>query len=318
MGLGKELFEGPLEDDFLCGLCGQVLLNPVTAGCQHVFCQQCVIRKMKSRVTKPVCPVCSLNLSLDMKDTTVEFKLKLLNLNVRCNHKCGESFVLAELPDHIEACPNAPVECDFKGRGCKRTIKRCDKRKHSDECDFREVECEACGHRTIYRELCTHQSRVRCLENKLKQQIIREKKATSREIIRHRERLIKDNAKLDQQQRKKILSHAIALSSRKHGRQSVNFDESFSEEYAETGADGVFLTENTNDEYSRRHVQTDDNQNMTDLKRMATKTPHSSRSGFATQMCAQCNRKFKPDQNTCTSCRWHVGPMVSNIFILGT
>jgi len=38
-----------------------------------------------------------------------------------------------------------------------------------------------------------------------------------------------------------------------------------------------------------------------------TKTPHSSRSGFAMQICAQCNRKFRPDLNQTASCRWHIG-----------
>ena len=222
MGLDRELFPGDVNKEFLCRLCSQVLLNPVTAGCEHIFCQSCIVRTMKSQTIKHACPTCSAKLSYKMVDTSVEFKLQLLNLVMQCSHKCGASFILAELPDHMDVCPFAPTECNFKG--CNRTIKRCDVRKHQDECDFRLVECEACGHHTIYLELFTHQSRVRCLEKKLKQQIIRERKAASREINRHREKLFRDNARLDQHQRKQLVNHAKILNNRKLGRRMSRED----------------------------------------------------------------------------------------------
>lgn len=250
MGLDRELFTGEVGEEFLCGLCSQVLLNPVTTGCEHIFCQSCVVRKVKSRVSKPECPECNATISLNMADTSVEFKLKLLNLIITCTHKCGESFVLAELPDHMEICPNAPVDCEFRLKGCKRKVKRCDKRKHQDECDYRPVECEACGHQTIYRELFTHQSRVRCLEKKLKQQIIRERKAASREINRHREKLFRDNVRLDQHQRKKLVSHAKSMSVKKNNRK-MSKDEVDSEFEFSTG-EVVFLSEDRVQEYNEQ------------------------------------------------------------------
>jgi len=264
MGLDRALFDEEVEEDFLCRLCHQVLLNPVTSGCKHVFCQACVIRKMKSRTTRHVCPVCSSALSLDMSDTPVDFKLKLLNLSIKCAHKCGDSFALSELPDHMDVCPFAPVPCDFKEKGCKRTIKRCDKTKHCKECDYREVECEACGFHTIYCELFTHQSRVRCLERKLKQQVIRERKAASREISRHREKLSKDTTRLELQQRRKQLTHAMALTSRKQERQITGSSNS---NYSNVSCDitrndeemngGVFLTENVLHEHDRATMNED-------------------------------------------------------------
>ncbi|XP_052262420.1 E3 ubiquitin-protein ligase PDZRN3-like [Dreissena polymorpha] len=307
MGLDRELFEGEVAEEFLCGICHQVLLNPVTAGCFHMFCQACVIRKMKSRVTKPVCPVCSAALSLNMTDTPIEFKLKLLNLSTQCSHNCGDAFVLAELPDHMDVCPNAPVQCHFTAQGCPRKVKRCDLRKHLHECDFREVECEACGFRTLYRELFTHQSRVRCLEKKLKQQIIRERKASSREIIRHREKLVKEHAKFDQQQRKRILSHAKSQASRKSERQTTAGSECGDSEFDfATTQESVFLTEDVINRHNQQRHHSEEAKRM-EVSRQLTKTPHSSRSGFASNMCSQCNRKFIPQQNTQAACRWHVG-----------
>lgn len=242
MGLDKDLFKGKVGEEFICGLCDQVLLNPVTAGCSHIYCQTCVKRKLRSLVSKSLCPSCSAKLTSDTQDTSIEFKLKLLNLTLRCSHKCGTKFALADLPDHMEVCPNAPVECEFKGKGCSKTIKRCDLKKHIEECDFRSVECEACGHVTLYRELFTHQSRVRCLEKKLKQQIIREKKAASKEINKHREKLFRDNARLDQQQRKLFLIHSKSLNNKQNFRRKVSSETECHFGYS-PGEDGVFLTE---------------------------------------------------------------------------
>lgn len=216
MGLDKTLLVDEADEQFICGLCHQVLVNPVYAGCNHIFCKSCVTRKLKSRVTKSVCPSCSANLTNNTNDTTIEFKLNLLHLTIRCSNHCEATFFLADLPDHLDVCPLAPVECDFKSKGCKKTVRRKDIDKHLAECDFRTVECEACGYVTIYRELFTHQSRVKCLERKLKQQIIRERKLSSLEINKHRQKLFRDTVRLDQHQRKTLLSHSKSLNYKKH------------------------------------------------------------------------------------------------------
>lgn len=312
MGLDKDLFDGEVDESFICGLCNQVLLNPVTAGCNHIFCQTCVKRKLRSLVSKSVCPSCSAKLTSDTQDTSIEFKLKLLNLNLWCSHKCGSKFVLADLPDHMEVCPNAPVECEFKSKGCIKTIKRCDLKKHLEECDFRVVECEACGHVTLYRELFTHQSRVLCLEKKLKQQVIRERKAASKEINKHRERLFRDTVRLDQQQRKLFLNHSKSLSNKRNLKLQDSSDTKSNFDYSPT-EDGIFLTEQVVHQHNESMEQDDEESKQMVQHRQLhnnTKTPHSSRSGFAQQICSQCNRKFRHDTNNAMACRWHIGPMV--------
>lgn len=239
MGLDKELFEGDVDGGFICGLCDQVLLNPVTAGCSHIVCQTCVNRSLKARVNLAVCPVCNAKLTRNTEDTTIDFKLNLLNLTLRCSHWCGSTFVLADLPDHMDICPCAPVDCKFREKGCRKSVRRCDISKHGDECDFRTVACEACGHTTIYRELFTHQSRVRCLEKKLKQQVIREQKAATQETNRHRERLYRDLVRLDQHQRKSVTDHLKSNNSRRKVKVSSDIDSKF----ALSPRDGIFLTE---------------------------------------------------------------------------
>lgn len=309
MGLDKKLFEGEIDESFICKLCNQVLLNPVTAGCSHIFCQSCITRKHQNSVNEPTCPICRGSMSIDTLDTTIEFKLKLLNLTIRCSNKCGSTFILADLPDHMEACPNTPVDCEFRSRGCQKIVKRCDIRKHSKECDFRPVECEACGHNTIYKELFTHQSKVRCLEKKLKQQIIREKKAAMQEINKHRERLFRENVKLDQQQRRAFLNHSKSLSYLKKPRVAMQKQED--SDFEVSPRETLFLTEEVVQQHNKEtHEHDKPNCQEAAHDTNPSKTPNSSRSGFALQLCSQCNRKFRSDTNSNTACRWHIGPMV--------
>ena len=236
MGLDVEMFEGPIDSEFICQICCCVLLNPEKAACEHIFCQECVVRKLKSKTSLPECPTCGAKLSRETSEPSIDFKLQLLHLRIKCSHKCGEIVILGDLPDHVDTCPHTPVDCNFKAKGCNRKVKRCDLRKHLEECDFRIVECEACGYETVYRELYTHQSRVRCLEKKLKQQIVRERKVASQEINRHRERLFKDNVRLDQQQRKRLLTHSKSLCFHKNSRKS----ESVTQQRSRTDSDAEF------------------------------------------------------------------------------
>ena len=99
----------------------------------------------------------------------------LVSVDVKQKRSCySQVCKLAELPDHVtEECPNAPVTCPNVQQGCKMKVKRVELQEHMEECEHRSVQCEACGQRTVYVDLFTHQSRKRCLENKLRQQLIK-------------------------------------------------------------------------------------------------------------------------------------------------
>ncbi|KAK3612435.1 hypothetical protein CHS0354_032045 [Potamilus streckersoni] len=289
MGMDLKVFEGEVDDDLICGLCRKVLLDPITAGCSHIFCRSCVAKKFLSGATKVRCPSCSSNLGQECKQTTVEFKLKLLSLNVRCSHGCGASFSLADLPEHAQICPYAPETCPNRAKGCKKNVRRCDLKKHLEECDYRTVECEACGFMTVYCELFTHQSRVRCLEKKLKQQVAREKRSIASEVKRHRDKIFKDHIRLEQQQRKKILDHSRAM----NGKLILPTRNANSTESLVGFNYGKRTKEMTKDLALRDNVD--------------AQTPHSSRSGFALMACRQCGKPFRSDANKPHSCRWHAG-----------
>lgn len=48
------------------------------------------------------------------------------NRKVKCQHKCGGEFPLAELEAHAAACPHAIVDCAFVRFGCSAILKRRD------------------------------------------------------------------------------------------------------------------------------------------------------------------------------------------------
>ncbi|KAL3876433.1 hypothetical protein ACJMK2_034282, partial [Sinanodonta woodiana] len=166
---------------------------------------------------------------------------------------------------------------------------RCDLKKHLNECDYRKVECEACGFVTVYCELFTHQSRVRCLEKKLKQQVAREKRSIASEVKKHRDKMFKDHIRLEQQQRKKIMDHLRAM----NGKLNLPTRNSNSRE-SMVGYNYSNRTEETTKDLALR-----DN--------VDAHTPHSSRSGFALMTCRQCGKPFRSDANNPHSCRWHAG-----------
>nr|KAG5697873.1 hypothetical protein BaRGS_017130 [Batillaria attramentaria] len=173
MGLHVHLFEGKVPDDLLCVVCHKVLANPVKNACSHLFCAACLKKRVKTDRAR-TCPECGARLRLKGETPSVELRLRLLDLVIRCSHDCGKVCKLGELPDHLaEECPKAPVTCPHAPNGCKKKVRREDLLEHVEECDWRPVECEACGHRTVYCQLFTHQSRTRCVEKKLRQQLIR-------------------------------------------------------------------------------------------------------------------------------------------------
>ncbi|OWF51811.1 TNF receptor-associated factor 5 [Mizuhopecten yessoensis] len=287
MGLDPRQFVDAVDEKYICKLCHKVFLDPVENVCGHIFCSSCIKKRLKGDMAKR-CPVCSAPLTTKTAQPSMDFRLELLNLQIRCHNKCGKTFPLANLPDHMgDECPNTAVPCPNISKGCKKKIRRCDIKKHVEECDFREVECEACGFVTVYCNLFTHQSRVRCLEKKLKQQVIREQRNQANDIKRHRSQLTKLNVRRDVEDRKAFLEHARHLKSGKHKRHGSI------ENLSDNQTRDVFLTELVNNQ-----AQSDDG---------SSPPPHPSRTGHAVFSCVRCKKLYNAMSNNEKACRWHAG-----------
>ncbi|XP_025085708.1 E3 ubiquitin-protein ligase PDZRN3-like [Pomacea canaliculata] len=196
MGLAVDLFDSQVPLDLICVMCKKVLVNPVQNTCKHLFCSTCLVQHLKVDKSR-ACPACKAHLSVKSEPPSLEVRLRLLDLNIHCSHRCGKVLKVGELPDHVsEECPYTPVACPHARLGCRMEIRRQEAEEHAEECDWRPVVCEACGHRTVRRDLCTHQSRKKCLEKKLRHQVSRAMRATNADVMQHRNSLQRQHSSM--------------------------------------------------------------------------------------------------------------------------
>lgn len=292
MGLDKALFDD-VNDEFICALCENVFLDPIVPSCQHIFCSACLARRFK-KDKSTACPTCQSPIQDLPQTASQEFKLKLLNLKIKCTNKCDRKVTLGELPDHVSVdCPFTPVSCPNENKGCKKKVRRCDLTKHLAECDFRTVTCEACGHVTLFQDLFTHQSRTRCLERKLKQQVIRELRSAHRQVINHRSNVTREHIRREIQQSKALVEHARYLQNRK---------QKFHQLLLSPSNSSVIMTEHENSVF------------LTELEDIRSKNksaiPTSSMSAVCPVQCERCLKLFVSEKNHGNACHWHAGPIV--------
>ncbi|RUS74586.1 hypothetical protein EGW08_017646, partial [Elysia chlorotica] len=94
-----------------------------------------------------------------------------------------------------------------------------DQTEHAQECDFRRVTCEACGYQTLFRDLHVHQSRKRCVEMRIKNQLIKAVRSTRKEVKRHQNHLQRQQVRTDQYQRRLEVEHTKRLNTARRQRQ---------------------------------------------------------------------------------------------------
>ncbi|XP_046554560.1 E3 ubiquitin-protein ligase PDZRN3-like isoform X2 [Haliotis rubra] len=295
MGLDLTLFVGAIDPALICSICSQVFVNPVSNSCHHIFCQSCIGKSSKSRKSQ-YCPECSTKLHAESSEVSVELKLKLLGLRIKCNHGCGIVCELADLPDHVTyTCPNAPVSCPNKDVGCCKTVKRCEARIHAEECYHRFVECEACGFRVQYCDLFTHQSKTRCLEKKLRQQVARAVKSTNMEVRRHRDYVKRQHFQLERHQRHAVMSHFRS--------KQQNYLDSVRSKHNDDASDDTLSASSPR---SKNSVAGDQS-----LVLSAGKSPRPPHTGQSVFTCKNCKKPFRETGNHSLACSYHAGPIVS-------
>ena len=64
----NELF----SEDFTCGVCLELFLEPVTATCSHSFCKFCLNEWLKRNLNKKECPLCRTSIRGYSKSQTIE------------------------------------------------------------------------------------------------------------------------------------------------------------------------------------------------------------------------------------------------------
>jgi len=141
MGYDLTRFEGAVDEELLCPICGSILEEPVqTAKCEHAFCKLCIKQWLRHQSTCPVDRG-----PMDIKDlTNVPRILKnlLSKLSVRCDHVeygCHMVVRLEHLNAHSKDCefnPKRPIVCSL---GCNVAITKLELKDHNCIRELRKI-----------------------------------------------------------------------------------------------------------------------------------------------------------------------------------
>ncbi|KAJ1382634.1 hypothetical protein B484DRAFT_341999, partial [Ochromonadaceae sp. CCMP2298] len=107
----------PPPDRLSCGICSEVLRDPLQV-CEdkHIFCR-CCIDRWKDICIPTTCPMCRAPLSREEAATKEREEIQLLT--VFCpSASCEWTGPLSDHEAHVAACPSVEVPCPFAEAGC--------------------------------------------------------------------------------------------------------------------------------------------------------------------------------------------------------
>ncbi|XP_028404579.1 uncharacterized protein LOC114527147 [Dendronephthya gigantea] len=143
-GYPQERFRDPVDKNFFCPICTDVLRDPVQCHNQHYFCKACIRQHLKNARTCPICVEQLTEESLIVPPRIVSDYLNSLIIN--CDHTergCQNVMELENLSNHTLVCNFRPATCP--DRRCGMTVNMEDLEQHKKErCIYRLVYCEEC------------------------------------------------------------------------------------------------------------------------------------------------------------------------------
>lgn len=141
MGIDLNRFVEPVDEEFKCSICLNVLEKPVHGSCGHVFCRLCIMTWLESgpavraeygthRLAE-ACGSCPVDRQIlrpgDLIDAALPFKALLSRLKIRCDYEefgCSEIVTTATLSDHLKVCNFNPEEEILCRQGCAKLFRR--------------------------------------------------------------------------------------------------------------------------------------------------------------------------------------------------
>ena len=137
----NHLYDYPdnIDDDLLCGICQQPLVDPVDTPCSHTFCYICLKGHLKMQKTCPAEQ--QLIREREIKPSSILVRKILDKLTVVCpnNGYCDQTMTRSSLEVHLKYhCPGSYVSCprgDSNG-GCDYIGPRCQLEDHLWSCNF--------------------------------------------------------------------------------------------------------------------------------------------------------------------------------------
>lgn len=99
------------SDEFICGICYDVLNNPHQCSSGHTFCLSCLRMSLQRR---KYCPTCNIALSDTNPIKSLGFNQLIQKMEVKCSAHisgCYWTGRLESLSQHISSCGYVSVDC---------------------------------------------------------------------------------------------------------------------------------------------------------------------------------------------------------------
>lgn len=128
----------PIEDrivdeeqgrEIICGICCELLNNPMQCGNGHLFCQECIVRALE--LTNK-CPTCRCKLTEDTLSSNLFVKQFINNLLFHCKFKYS-------IPNSNELAHN--IKYNMDENGCPTQLKLLQLENHEKECEYSWIRC---------------------------------------------------------------------------------------------------------------------------------------------------------------------------------
>ena len=145
-GYEDERFQHPVGQTLHCGVCMNVLKDPVMCRRnEHLCCRACIIPHLRISQT---CPTCKELLTVEtLRPASRGIRNLLAELKIRCefhDRGCGEFIELENLERHVRDCGFAPAVCS--NEGCRLEVNQRDLLHHETvACEHRRVQCHSCS-----------------------------------------------------------------------------------------------------------------------------------------------------------------------------
>ena len=133
MGYGVNKFIANVDQNLICGICSAVLQEAVLTPCGHSFCLFC-LETWLGRPGCNTCPECRSRVVKEDARPILSLRNLVNSMEVECDNKdrgCRAIMKLERLPQHLETCGYAPVEC----AGCNISVNRYELAGHQMQCE---------------------------------------------------------------------------------------------------------------------------------------------------------------------------------------
>ncbi len=208
MGFEVERFPEEVDEELICPFCNKVLQQPVSGGCGHTYCKECLDKYIARK--RDECPVCQSKLTTEGATEPEENLVKkLAKLSLHCSHHksgCQDVVEYFKLDEHLQKeCLLRLLPC--KHKNCPDQIACRDLETHMEKCDHRLVECKVCRVCLPRKDMPAHQAVKRCFEQLNKRRMVKSARKVSHDLREHRVSMTHQRHLTEQTERNLLKNH---------------------------------------------------------------------------------------------------------------